>query len=67
MASRKPPQWDKTFKPSTGKEKLPFKREETSSRTRIISGDFPAEGQLGEERKKEGERTERGEAHIAWQ
>ena len=47
----------KTFRPNSGKEKLPFKGEETSN----ISGDLPAEGQLDKGRKEEGDRTERME------
>ena len=43
---------------NSGKEK-PFKREETSSRTWLITGDLPAEGQPSKERKEEGDRTER--------
>ena len=35
-----------------------FTEEETSSRTWIIRGDFPAEDQLGKERKEDGDRTE---------
>ena len=36
------------------KEKIPFKREETLSRTWIIRGDLPAEDKLGIQRKEDG-------------
>ena len=56
----------KTFNSNSGKEKLPLKREETSSRIWIIRGDVPAEDQQGQERKEKRGRTERDNIDSAY-
>ena len=56
MVSKNTP-LEKTFKPNSGKEKFPFKREEILSW--LVKVDLPAKGQPDERKKEEGDGTER--------